>query len=255
MTDRPLMAATREVAPETFCLPSVLPVPGHGVLPVNAFLVRGTEPVLVDTGLAALRDEALAAVRGLLDPAELRWIWLSHMDWDHIGNLAALLEAAPRARLVTGFLGAGKLMLAGLPVDRVHMVEPDGRLEAGDRTLHALRPPYYDAPETTGFVDSRTRALFAADAFGALLGAPAETAEEVPDAALRDGMLGWAAIDAPWLRIVDRSAFGAALREVERIAPSVVLSGHLPPARGALLPTLLRGLHDTYAEPRPAAAA
>jgi flavorubredoxin len=49
----------------------------------------------------------------LAGPADVRWIWLTHPDRDHTGALFDLLEAAPQARLVTTFLGAGILSTSG----------------------------------------------------------------------------------------------------------------------------------------------
>jgi glyoxylase-like metal-dependent hydrolase (beta-lactamase superfamily II) len=75
-----------------------------------------------------------------IDPADLRWIWITHMDFDHIGNLAAVLELAPQARVVTNYLGMGKMGLIGLPQDRAWLLNPGQSLDVGDRRLHALRP-------------------------------------------------------------------------------------------------------------------
>ncbi len=47
-------------------------VPGLGFLPVNAFLLRAAQPVLVDTGLPASRDQFLSELWSLVDPADLR---------------------------------------------------------------------------------------------------------------------------------------------------------------------------------------
>jgi hypothetical protein len=94
--------------------------------------------------------------------------------------------------------------------------------------LHPFRPPYYDAPETHGFVDSATRVFFAADAFGALLPEPVDSVDGVNDAALRDGLVAWSTIDAPWLRVADPNRLGATLAAVDRLAPTAILSGHLP---------------------------
>lgn len=48
-------------------LPSRLPVPGLGTLPVNAFLLKGPEPMLVDTGLAALGNEVFSSLAPEID--------------------------------------------------------------------------------------------------------------------------------------------------------------------------------------------
>src|SRR5690606_14274500 len=149
--DVPTMMEPRVVARDTTLISATLPIPGLGVLPVNAFAIRAREPVLVDTGVIALGDAYLEQICATLDPAELRWIWLTHTDADHTGALDRLLALAPRARVVTSFLGMGKLgLVRPLPSERVFLINPGQTLNVGDRTLVAVRPPVYDAPETTG---------------------------------------------------------------------------------------------------------
>ncbi len=245
LDDAPRMLATQPLGGAWTALPAVLPVAGLGVLPVNSFLWNGPEPMLVDTGLAALGAGFLAALERAIDPAELRWIWLSHLDADHVGNLDAVLERAPRARVITTFLGMGKMQLAGRATERVQLIEPGRTFEAGGRRFLPVRPPYYDAPETLGFFDPVDRVLFAADAFGALLDGPAEEAAAIPDAALRDGLVGWAGIDAPWLGRLDRAGLGRTLAALDRLDPAMLLSGHLPPVRGGV-GRLTRILDDAY---------
>ncbi len=74
-----------------------------------------------------------------------------------------MLELAPNARIVTTYLGMGKLGIQGFPVERVYLLNPGQSLDVGDRTLQALTPPSYDAPETTALFDNKTRTLFSAD--------------------------------------------------------------------------------------------
>ena len=242
----PTMFEPSHAASGTTCLPSYLPIPGHGVLAINSFVIKGAEPVLVDTGLAALREPFMAALEKVIDPADLRWIWISHTDADHLGNLDAVLDRAPKAKVVTNFVGMAKMMLLGHDVSRVHMLETGTSLDAGDRTLVPFRPPVYDAPETMGFVDTATRVLFSADAFGALLPDAAETAAAVSPKDLRAGMGAWAAIDAPWLGNLQASAFVRNLDRIERLDPAAIISGHLPQANG-MNATLLRNLAEVQA--------
>lgn len=230
--DQPAILETRRIGDLWHVLPAWLPVPGMGALPVNSFLLKGREPMLVDTGLAALGEDFLARLETEIDLDDLRWIWLSHMDADHVGNLQRILERAPNARVITNFLGMGKMNLAGLDVSRVHLLEPGAVLEVGGRRLRPLRPPYYDAPETIGFFDETERAFFAADSFGALLPSVADDIADIPADTLRDGLVGWSSIDAPWLTVADRAALGRTLAAIERLDPALVLSGHLPLARG-----------------------
>jgi len=230
--ENPTMLPPRRLEAGTAVLPAVLPVPGAGLLPVNAALVRARRPLLLDTGLAALRDGFLAALEDLIDPAELRWIWITHADSDHVGNLAAVLERAPRAKVVTNFVGLAKLGLAGLKIDRFHLLNPGQTLDLGDRRLTALAPPVYDAPETMGAFDPDSGTLFSADCFGALLERPVDDAGELPDEELRAGLLGWSRVDAPWLGDVDRDRFAASLDRVRGLDVRRLVSCHLPPAAG-----------------------
>jgi glyoxylase-like metal-dependent hydrolase (beta-lactamase superfamily II) len=229
---QPLFFDPRVVAPDVAALPGYLPVPGFGVLPVNSFVIRSRQPVLVDTGPAVLREPFMQGLRSLVEPRDLRWIWLTHADADHLGNLAAVLAEAPRARVITTYIGMAKMDLQGLPLDRVHLLNPGQRLDLGDRELVALRPAVYDAPETTALFDSKTGVYFSADSFGALMSAPAETAADIAPDALRDGAVTWATLDAPWLHNVDEQRFRRALAGIRDLAPRAILSAHLPPAHG-----------------------
>ncbi len=234
----PMSHGALPVAPDLTCAASTIPVPGFGALPVNAFLIEGAQPVLVDTGMPALAEDTIAAISTRIDPAELRWIWLTHCDADHTGALEALLAAAPSARVVTNYLGMGKLtMRLPLPPERFYLINPGQTLDVGDRRLRALSLPSYDAPETMGAFDLRSRTLFSSDCFGALLvdGAePVEDAAMIGAARLAEGLVTWSTVDAPWLAHVKETAFRSSLAELARLAPDLVLSAHLPPARGML---------------------
>lgn len=224
----PVMSEAKPITDAWTILPSWLPVPGLGVLAVNSFLLKCAEPVLVDTGLAALGGPFVSALQREIDLDDLRWIWISHMDADHVGNLERILEKAPNAAVVTNFLGMGKMQMAGLDVSRVRLLEPGRALEAGGHSLVPVRPPYYDAPETVGFFAPRERVFFAADSFGALLPAIVDDVVQVETGTLREGLVGWSSIDAPWLANVDRADLGRTLSTLDRLAPDFLLSAHLP---------------------------
>jgi glyoxylase-like metal-dependent hydrolase (beta-lactamase superfamily II) len=246
---QPIMLEPRRVAADTDILPAYFPLPGLGVLPVNAFLIHGDQPLLVDTGLPVFEEAFVDQLRTRIDLEALRWIWLTHADPDHVGALARLLREAPNAQLITTYLGMGKLGLT-LPVapERVFLLNPTQSLELGDRRLDALRPPTYDAPETTALFDTKTGALFSADAFGALMREPAEEAAAIGAPALTDGQVVWATIDAPWLHLLEAHVLEHALRAVRTLSPSIVLSAHLPPARN-MTDTLLANLAAARSAP------
>lgn len=220
-----------QAAPDIHVIPSYFPIPGLGILPINAFVLKSREPVLIDTGQVLLSDQFMLKLSSIIEPKDLRWLFLTHADQDHIGSLFRLLEAAPGLSVITTFLTLGKLSLfRPLPPDRVYLLNPGQTINVGDRTLAALKPPTYDAPETTIFYDSKAAALFCADSFGALMSQPVEDAAGIGAVELRDGLITWATIDSPWLHIADRKAFAQSLNNISFLSPKLILSTHLPAA-------------------------
>lgn len=237
------MVHSYTVAPDIEVITSNFPIPGYGFVPINAFVLKGPEPILVETGAAIQSAEFMQALRSVIDPADLRWIWLSHTDFDHIGSLHQLLAENTRLRVVTTFLGVGIMSLtAPLPLDRVQFVNPGEKITLGARTLTAVRPPVFDNPCTTGFYDEQSGMFFSSDCFGALLQTVPQNAADLSDHDLRDGQILWATIDSPWLHKVDTNTFAGELDAIRKIAPTLILSNHLPPAPGHLMERLLGSL-------------
>jgi len=237
------MVTSYKAAPDIEVLTSNFPIPGYGLVPVNAFVIKGTEPILVDTGAAVENQEFMSALRSTIDPGELKWIWLTHTDFDHMGSLHQLLAENPELRVMTTFLGMGIMGLsAPLPLDRVHFVNPGEKITVGNRTLTAVRPPVFDNPSTTGFYDDKSGVLFSSDCFGALLSDVPQSAADLSDTDLRDGQVFWATVDSPWLHKVDRNALASELDGIRKMAPKMILSSHLPVAPGQMLERLLGSL-------------
>jgi hypothetical protein len=212
-------------------------IPGLGFLPVNSFVVHAEQPVVVDTGLGTEDKDFVNVLGEVMNPADVRWIWLTHPDRDHTGGLYALLDAAPQARVVTTFIGVGILSCERpLPLDRVHLLNPGQTLDVGDRELTGFRPPLFDNPATVGFMDSRSGNLFSSDCFGGPMAteqaATAPDVREISPDDLRAAQLLWASVDSPWVETVDADRFSATVEPVRRFDPRSVFSTHLPPAHG-----------------------
>lgn len=230
-------------APDVIALSDSAEIPGLGFLPVNAFVLHAAQPVLIDSGLPASGPDFLEALWAQVDPADLRWVYLTHPDRDHTGSLQEIMDAAPAARLVTTFLGMGILSIDHqIAPDRVFLLNPGQSLDVGDRTLTAFRPPVFDSPATTGFYDDRTGTCFSSDCFGAPMGTAEQVrADDIAALPVDDLLAGqrlWATVDSPWVSSVDRTVFRSSLEPLRRRDSPLVLSTHLPPAHRAM-PQLL----------------
>lgn len=236
---------TYKAAPDVDVVTSTATIPGFGNIAINAFVIHADEPVLVDTGAVRESDDFMAALQSVIDPADLRWIWLTHTDFDHIGSLHRLLDENERLRVITSFVGVGIMSLAApLPMDRVYLVNPGQSVDVGDRLLTAVRPPAFDNPITTGLRDERSGIFFSSDCFGALLDEVPERAEDLSEATLRQGQVFWATVDSSWLHHVDRAVFSSELDRIRALEPTMVLSSHLPAARGSSTERLLGALQE-----------
>ena len=224
-----------------------LEIPGMGHLPINAFVLHAREPVVVDTGVGLPDRDFLSDLGRVIDPTDVRWIWLTHPDRDHTGGLFDLLDAAPNAKLVTTFLAVGIMSTERpLPLNRVHLLNPGQQLDVGDRTLTAFRPPLFDSPATVGFYDDRSRTCFSSDCFGGPMPTPDFAAcsdvSDLPADQLLAAQLLWAAVDSPWIHNVSGTGYTESVLALQAFGADTTLSTHLPPALG-LQRTLFDMLH------------
>lgn len=253
--DHPRVGDPFQVLTDTHVIPTYWPVPGMGTLPMNAFLIRSAEPVLVDTGAGVLSDEFLNALSDLIDPRELRWIWLTHEDRDHTGSVNRLLDLAPRAAVLGTFLTFGRAAPdSPLPMERTRIVNPGDDIHVGDRVLHAIRPPLYDSPGTLGFLDNRTGAYVSSDCFGAPLPPDLAVARDtgaIDPAILRQAQVAWATADSPWVVDTDHDRLRQHVEAVGGARPTALLSSHLPPVVHGIDQSLGSLLAAQEAEPMP----
>jgi flavorubredoxin len=222
-----------QATPDIEILPAHFPIPGAGFLPVNAFVIKAKEPVLVDTGMGIDSEEFMKALGSVIDPYDLKWVWLTHDDADHTGNIQKVLEAAPSARLAANSLAVLRMSTTWpVPMHRVFWLNPGDSISVGDRELIAIRPPMFDNPTTIGAYDNKSGAFFSADFFGAIIPSPAQNVDDVTERDLANGMISWASADSPWIHMVDPRGFIKALDRIRQINPKIILSAHLPQARG-----------------------
>jgi flavorubredoxin len=227
------MEKPRRVNGDTYIVTTNFPAGPLGVLPINWYLIEAQEPVLVDTGMPIEREQFLTTLGSLIDPAEIKWIFLTHDDNDHAGNLAQAMKVAPNARVIMPFLGFARLADSHeLPMDRVRLINPGQSFSAGDREFIVVRPPTWDSPATHGFYDPKNSVLFAADSLGALIPGPAEVVTDVPEAAFLKGLHMFASALSPWIHLVDQSKFDRHLETIRRLEPRTILSSHGPVAHG-----------------------
>ena len=246
----------QRVAPDTYVIRQLA---GEGAQPallfVNSMVITGAEPVIVDTGPALTRDGWLEKAFEVVDPADVRWIYLSHDDVDHTGNLQEVIERCPQADIVTTWFMVERMMgSVEIPMDRMRWINDGESFHAGDRELLAVTPPTFDSPTTRGLFDTKSGVYWAADSFATLVTHEVETFGELDADFVREAFLAVNAMVSPWHQWLDVAKYRAHLDRVHALDPKVVTGGHGPAVVGGQINAafeLLAQLPSAPAAPLP----
>jgi flavorubredoxin len=246
-----------EIAPETYVIQATV---GEGVAPqaihMNSMVIRGAEPVVVDTGCPIHRDQYLEDLFGLVAPEDVRWVFLTHDDGDHWGNVGPVMEACPNATLLTSWFMCERLAVEGfdVPPTRWRWIGDDETFDAGDRTLATVRPPLFDSPTTRGLFDPTTGVYFASDCYATPVPRGTEFVADLDADAWAEGFAAFNAWNSPWVAIVDHEAFGIQCRRIEQLRPAAIATTHGPTIEAGQVQRafeMLRALPTTAVPPQP----
>jgi len=228
--------APTEIAPETFLIHSIQPACGQPLFVyLNSLVIRGREPVIVDTGTPANRRQWMEDVFGLVEPEDVRWIYVSHDDVDHSGNLEQVLDACPNATLICSWpMVERHTNCLNFPLERSRWVNEGESFDVGDRVLTALQPPIFDSPTTRGLWDPSTGLYWTVDTFATpLMEAPANDLDGLDPEFWKFGMTLFAFGGvSPWLSYVDDAKFNAHVDRVQSLPITMVAGCHTPPLVG-----------------------
>jgi glyoxylase-like metal-dependent hydrolase (beta-lactamase superfamily II) len=155
-----------------------------------AYLVRGSEPAIVETGPATSFEPVVAGLERIgIGPGDLAHIAVTHIHLDHAGGVWSMAEHHPNATIWVHERGArhladptrlrasvqsiyGEETMASLfgsvePVaaQRIRALDDGAAIDVGGRSLTAVYTPGH-AKHHMAIADSATGAVFTGDALG-----------------------------------------------------------------------------------------
>lgn len=133
----------------------------------NSFLIQSEKTALVDTSHEKFRQLYLDTLLGLIDPAKLDYLIVSHTEPDHSGLVKDILTLANQVTVV-GSKVAIKFLEDWLHIPFKQQIVKNGdRLDLGNgQVLEFVIAPNLHWPDTIFTYDTKTQILYTCDAFG-----------------------------------------------------------------------------------------
>ncbi len=132
----------------------------------NSYFIDAEKKTIIDTSKEKFEEEYIQKVKEVVDPSEISYIVLNHTEPDHSGNLKALLDLAPNARVV-GSGNAIRYLQDIIGSDFSYLQVKNGdELSLGDKTLKFISAPNLHWPDTIYTYLVEDKLLFTCDSFG-----------------------------------------------------------------------------------------
>jgi flavorubredoxin len=145
------------------CVPGAI---GHEAVCVYVLLNDG-HPILVDCGSQLHRSEMMHQLETVLDGTAPEFIFLTHSELPHAGNLQKIAEKFPSIQVLVSNVMLPYIEIAPiLPLNQITSVVAGKTLEFAGRKLAFLDALLRDQPGSQWIFDDSTGALFSGDGFG-----------------------------------------------------------------------------------------
>ncbi len=199
------------------------PIKPHGVT-YNVYLIQDDKNALIDPGPASGSPEILARVASLMPVENLDYLIINHIEPDHAGAIAAVMQAAPKAVLVGNAKTFDLLRNYYDFGERFMVVKNDDELSLGKHNLKFMVIPFLHWPETMMTYETSEKILFSCDNYGGY-GVLKGTlfADEAPDRWLymSESMRYFTTVMLPFTKPVLK-----AVEKVLEINPAVIAPSH-----------------------------
>ncbi|MDA8124777.1 MAG: flavodoxin domain-containing protein [Deltaproteobacteria bacterium] len=132
----------------------------------NAYLIMADKVTLIDTVKAPFKEEMLARIASVVDPARIDYIVSNHAELDHSGCLPEVIAAVKPEKVYASAVGV-KTLEELLHFGGILTAVKDGEsLSLGNRTLTFLETRMLHWPDSMFTYLQEEQLLFSQDAFG-----------------------------------------------------------------------------------------
>ena len=217
----------------------------------NAYLVMADKITLIDTVKAAFRDEMLARIKSVVDPAQIKYIISNHSEMDHSGCLAEVIDIIKPEKVFASAVGARTLKELFHNQHEIIPLKDGESLSLGNMELTFMETRMIHWPDSMFTYLAEDQLLFSQDAFGMHLATLERFDDEIPAATLEyEAATYYANIVLPYSPIV--------LKALEKVIATGWEIKILAPDHGPVWrknPGMITGLYQKWAQQKPTAKA
>lgn len=147
----------------------------------NAFLIVDEKVTLIDTVKRSHLSDMVHQLRRIIDPARIDYLIVNHVEPDHSGSLAEIMDLIRPEKLICSPLGKAALLAHFHREDWPYEVVKTGdELSIGARTLQFIETRMLHWPDSMFTYAKEDGILFSSDAFGQHLATSERFDDEVP---------------------------------------------------------------------------
>lgn len=132
----------------------------------NSYLIKDEKVVLIDTVKHYLVDELIMGIEKVVNPEDIDYIVVNHVEMDHSGSLEKIVEISG-AKIITNEKAKEHLELHYNTKNWEFIIVDSGEeISIGKRTLKFIRTPMLHWPDNMVTYCKEDKILFSNDAFG-----------------------------------------------------------------------------------------
>ncbi len=189
----------------------------------NSYLIQDEQPTLVDTVFAPFGEEFLDKISSLINPADIKYVVVNHLETDHSGSLPRIMEAAPGATILCSPRAAASMNKIFHREFPLQVVKSGDAVNIGKYNLNFLEAPMLHWPDSMFTYIPEEKLLMPNDAFGQHYASSGRFDEDVDQCVLmQEARKYYANILLPLSKMVQKKLAEVQKLglEIEMIAPS-----------------------------------
>lgn len=133
----------------------------------NAFLIIDEKITLIDTVKSSHYQDMMHRIRAIIDPEKIDYLIINHVEMDHSGSIAKVLDAIKPEKMFCSPMGKTALLAHFHEEDwPFEVVKSGDEISLGNRTLHFLETRMLHWPDSMFTYVKEDGILFSSDAFG-----------------------------------------------------------------------------------------